>query len=277
MNAACRRLGAFFLLTIATTTATAREDQAVPEMAGGKTTIVWPAAGAVLGTGTGATVCSAVLIAPRWVLGAAHCGGDITSTFRVGFNAFSGSGSYAVAAVIPDPDYQGGTSHDIQLLQLADAVPITPFLLSDGPPPTYVSPGFAAPLLYAIGYGFHNDGPLDLNRRLSVLPIGTAPPQLGLASDLMYFSANAAHPCGGDSGGPVFDLAPNGFPVVYATMDVLAATPLCSQAVDSVGVRIDQVLAFITQHVTDACLASQPRSSGCDGIFASTWEPRLNP
>jgi hypothetical protein len=125
---------------------------------------------------------------------------------------------------------------------------------------------------YFLGYGSSNaQGSGSGIKRLGMSTIANAP---GLPPDQIYFEPHAGSlPCSGDSDGPAFDYAANGFPVVHAS--VSGGDQDCSQF--SIGTRVDTELTFIGQTASGTCLSSAPAAADCDGVFRAGMEFPLGP
>jgi hypothetical protein len=205
----------------------------------------------------GGQSCSGLAIAPEWVLTAGHCG-PLPLDIRLGFYApvdvdSCGGPNGRVFEVFTDPD------HDVELLHLHDVCGFhfPPFILNDGAPPVLGTK------LHDMGWGNSVAAPLTGTTTVSA--------KSGLAADEIAFTGTNLF-CASDDGGPHFDYGTNGFPVAYAIFSYGDAA--CAQY--NVSVRIDALISFITSHVPDVCLRSDPTGPFCEGLFRNGFDPALN-
>lgn len=204
--------------------------------------------------------CSGFLIAPDWVLTAGICIPYIPIGAHIGFYApidsdACGVPNGQVSEVFTYPD------SDVQLLHLDNlcGLHFTPFILNDGAPPALGTK------LHDMGWGGSVVAPLTGTTTVTA--------KAGLATDEIAFTGVNLF-CSGtnDDGGPHFDYGSNGFPVAYAIFGYSDAG--CSQY--NVSVRIDALIAFVTGHVSNVCLRSNPTGPYCDGLFRNDFDPALN-
>ncbi len=145
------------------------------------------------------------LIAPRWVLTAAHT----TFCLQPGSLIRLGSALYPVRRLYVHPEHQPGVSHDIALVELTTEVPdITPVQL-------YAKTDEAGQDLWFIGAGGTGDGKRGLtidnvaNRGQLRKAQNKVSKAAGPLLDFVFDQGEAALPLegisgGGDSGGPAF-------------------------------------------------------------------------
>lgn len=194
------------------------------------------------------------LIAPDWVLTSGTCI-NVYTVFPLLIDVDQCGGASGVD--FEDFTYPNSNVRLLHLNTVCDLRMFVPFTLNDG----------AAP---ALGTKLYDTGWGGGSRRTGTTTVSA---MTGLGADEIAFTGPNLF-CGdsGDAGGPHWDYGSNGFPVVYAIFDHSDAA--CTQY--DVSKRADALISFITSHVTDVCLRSNPTGPHCTGIMRNGFDPPLN-
>lgn len=193
------------------------------------------------------------LISPEWVLTTTPCLDPyVAFPYLIDVDACGGAGG----VVFEEFTYPNSDVHLLHLHNTCDLHLFVPFALNDG-----VAPSLGM-TLYDTGWGG--------GRKTGTTTV-TAKSGIG-ADEIAFTGPNLFCTGTGDEGGPHWDYGSNGFPVAYAIFDRSDAG--CSQY--NISIRIDALIAFITGHVGNVCLSSNPTGPSCDGVFRNGLEPALN-